>query len=126
MKQIRTHVDRFRPLLTTTYNDAIKLDEQSAIENSPMLSVDKLSDNFSDEKLALKKNFKVVTICENLRLLFVESRDSTQLKLVCNQNQVLVSVSGTEPISSFGSGFGVEARFFVKTETLIFIELKVT
>ena len=66
MKQIRTHVDHFRPLLTTTYNDAIKLDEKSAIENSPMLSVDKLSDNFSDEKLTLKKNFKVVTICENM------------------------------------------------------------
>ena len=31
-----------------------------------MLSVDKLSENFSDEKLALKKNFKVVTICENM------------------------------------------------------------
>ena len=70
MKQIRTHVDHFRPLLTTTYNDAIKLDEKSAIENSTMLSVDKLSENFSDEKLALKKNFKVVTICENLMLLY--------------------------------------------------------
>ena len=70
MKQIRTHVDRFRPLLTTTYNDAIKLDEKSAIENSPMLSVDKLSGSFFDEKLALKKNFKVVTICENLMLLY--------------------------------------------------------
>jgi len=51
-----------RPLLTTTYNDAIKLDEKSAIENSPMLLVDKLSDNFSDEKLALKKNFKAYVI----------------------------------------------------------------
>ena len=70
MKQIRTHVDHLRPLLTTTYNDAIKLDEQSAIENSPMLSVDKLSDNFSDENLGLKNNFKVVTICENLMLLY--------------------------------------------------------
>ena len=70
--------------------------------------------------------FKVVTICENLRLLLVESRDSTQLKLVCNRNQVSVSVSGTKPISSFGCGFGVEACFFVKTETLIFIELKAT
>jgi hypothetical protein len=69
MKPIRTHVDLLRPLLTTTYNDAIKLDEKSAIENSPMLSVDKLSDNFSDEKLALKKNFKVVTICEDMMLL---------------------------------------------------------
>ena len=68
MKQIRTHIDHFRPLLTTTYNDAIKLDEQSAIENSPMLLVDRLSENFSDEKLTLKKNFKVVIICENMML----------------------------------------------------------
>ena len=46
----------------------------------------------------------MVTICENLRLLLVESCDSTQLKLVCNRNQVSVSESGTEPISSFGRG----------------------
>ena len=49
-----------RPLLTTTYNDPLGLDENSVIEVSPMLLVEKMSSNFKCEEILMKRcKFKV-------------------------------------------------------------------
>jgi len=53
-----------RPLLTTTYNDPLGLDENSVIEVSPMLLVEKMSSNFKCEEILMKRcKFKVKVIC---------------------------------------------------------------
>ena len=52
-----------RPLLTTTYNDPLGLDENSVEEVSPLLLVEKMSSNFSIEEILMKRcKFKVNVI----------------------------------------------------------------
>ena len=53
-----------RPLLTTTINEPLGLDNQSATENSPMFLVDKMSENFpkKDNKISFKAH---IIVAEN-------------------------------------------------------------
>ena len=53
-----------RPLLTTTINEPLGLDNQSATENSPMFLVDKMSENFpkKDNKIDFEPH---IIVAEN-------------------------------------------------------------